>query len=95
MTWAANNEQNNARQTGFASRQAASIHSGSELVCCCMLLEISESGARLAVPSERSIPARFVLCLSQNGLVRRQCQVSWRAKDELGVIFEAQAHEEA
>jgi hypothetical protein len=54
----------------------------------CTLLDISDSGARLALPASTEVPDEFVLLLSANGKARRRCRVAWRGnRDQIGVQF--------
>jgi hypothetical protein len=71
--------------------------SGDALVCSragkalvgCHLLDVSDSGARLAMaPDELAIvPSEFILVLTKGASVHRHCRVVWRADKELGVRF--------
>jgi hypothetical protein len=52
----------------------------------CMVVDISDSGARLY--SEVDVPAAFTLAVSENGVnTRRDCRVVWRVGGEFGVEF--------
>jgi hypothetical protein len=53
----------------------------------CVLWDISDSGARLAAPRAKVLPAAFNLVLSKDGRSRRQCRVVWRNERQLGVQF--------
>jgi hypothetical protein len=54
----------------------------------CTLIDISESGARLVLPSGMEVPDEFVLLLSANGRARRRCRVAWRGnRRQIGVEF--------
>ncbi len=55
----------------------------------CVLVDISESGARLDVDAPNEVPDRFVLLLSKNGYPRRLCRTVWRTSNQVGVKFEA------
>jgi hypothetical protein len=52
----------------------------------CRVLDISETGARLAADPQ-PLPDRFVLLLSANGAVRRICDLVWQNNGEVGVRF--------
>jgi len=56
----------------------------------CSLFDISDSGARIQLDDTRSIPDRFILFLSRNGVARRACQVVWRNDRQLGVRIKRQ-----
>jgi hypothetical protein len=60
----------------------------------CVVLNISESGAKLKVIDNANIPDQFVLLFSKNGSPRRTCRVSWRTSDEIGVQFEKRTADE-
>ncbi len=53
----------------------------------CVVSDVSETGARLAVSNNASVPDNFVLMLSRNGAARRYCSVVWRRDAEIGVKF--------
>lgn len=53
----------------------------------CLVLDISASGARLEMKTPDAVPDSFVLLLSRDGLVRRQCVVAWRSEVAIGVEF--------
>ena len=55
--------------------------------CRCRVANVSSTGAKLAVETPDQVPDRFVLLLSQNGSVRRICDVKWRSKNAIGVGF--------
>ena len=55
-------------------------------VCDCQVLDLSGSGARLAVKPEGLIPDTFILRLRRTG-DRKCCSVVWRAGDQIGVEF--------
>jgi hypothetical protein len=53
----------------------------------CVLSDVSETGARIAVEDSKTVPDRFVLLLSGNGSARRPCNVVWREPHQVGVRF--------
>ena len=53
----------------------------------CSLVDISDSGARLAVRLPENHSSEFFLLLSSDGAVRRWCKVAWRSETEVGVFF--------
>ncbi len=53
----------------------------------CMMMDVSENGARLIVVNAHEMPDHFTLFLSKMG-ARRQCHVMWRRPRELGVQFD-------
>jgi hypothetical protein len=57
------------------------------VICRCLMLDISSSGAKLAMKDVSDVPDTFNLILSKKGGVRRQCEVAWRAEKTLGVRF--------
>jgi hypothetical protein len=57
------------------------------VVCECRMLNVSASGAKLALREPTDTPEEFVLMLSRNGAVQRRCKVVRRADKELGVKF--------
>jgi len=57
----------------------------------CRVLDVSQTGARLAVAQGTELPKDFILALSQQGTAARRCRVVWAEGDEVGVRFERQA----
>jgi hypothetical protein len=53
----------------------------------CRVIDISESGAKLALEEPGELPKDFVLMLSERGGPRRRCHVVWATGDQLGVAF--------
>jgi hypothetical protein len=66
---------------------SAIVVSAGKLVGPCVLLDVSETGARLTQLGQSDVPDRFVLMLTKDGTVRRDCEVAWRANNEIGVRF--------
>ena len=60
---------------------------GGAAVGPCVIRDISDAGAKLAINRVSQVPEEFVLLLSQNGGVSRQCRVVWRSEREVGVKF--------
>jgi len=54
----------------------------------CMVVDISDSGARLDVKNAEILPQRFSLILAGRGLAQRECKVVWRKPHQVGVHFE-------
>jgi hypothetical protein len=57
----------------------------------CKMKDVSSSGAKLEHDIQDEMPERFLLSLSRDGKVRRQCQVVWRKENEIGVRFAAKS----
>ncbi|MGH6769058.1 MAG: PilZ domain-containing protein [Xanthobacteraceae bacterium] len=53
----------------------------------CMLSDVSNSGAKIAVSDDHELPEEFILILSPGGGTRRNCRVVWREGGRLGVEF--------
>jgi hypothetical protein len=53
----------------------------------CVLLDVSEGGARLMLEKTGDLPEDFTLFLSERGAPRRQCHIAWRSPAEVGVNF--------
>jgi hypothetical protein len=54
----------------------------------CRVIDISASGAKLALKEPGELPKDFVLMLAERGGPKRRCQVVWAMDDEVGVAFE-------
>lgn len=61
---------------------------GNELPILCVIWDMSETGARLAVARPLlNLPPRFTLALDGEGKVQRQCEVVWTDTRHVGVKF--------
>lgn len=63
------------------------IGSAGSIIGRCIVVNIAATGAKLALQDSADVPDIFVLLLSKNGEVRRQCEVMWRTADSIGVQF--------
>ncbi len=81
------NTRNRRKHERVAFRYGAAILNDNAVICICSVLDISERGARIQIDREADIPATFRLSFSRNGQVHRLCQMMWREKNELGVLF--------
>ena len=79
---------NRRKHTRVALGYEAVIHSGNVLISRCSVLDISREGARLFLEKPvESVPAEFVLRLSRNGKIERDCHLVWREQNQIGVHF--------
>ena len=53
----------------------------------CLMLDVSASGAKLKRAASGLVPPQFVLILSRDGRLRRQCLVVWQSGVTMGVRF--------
>lgn len=53
----------------------------------CVILDVSERGARLRVADAATVPEEFVLALAPSCSARRTCVVAWRKAEQVGVLF--------
>jgi hypothetical protein len=53
----------------------------------CMLLDVSESGARLRIEPATKVTADFILVLSRDKRLNRRCRLIWRDAGVLGARF--------
>ena len=69
-------------------RHAAVVTGAREPPLRCVVWDISNSGARLAVARPiMTLPPRFVLQLDKDGRVQRKCEVVWTDASFVGVKF--------
>ncbi len=69
-------------------RAAEVVISRTEKPIPCIVFDISNGGARLAVGrSTRDLPDRFTLMLYKDGSVQRDCEVVWFDSKYVGVKF--------
>ena len=53
----------------------------------CTVIDVSESGARIMVPSPAFLPKEFWLVLTKDGLRRRHCRVVWYTEAQAGIKY--------
>jgi hypothetical protein len=75
------------RRTSLTHRAEIARLENGERIADCVVLDISESGARLGVLATGDIPQEFVLVISKPGKVLRRCKVMRSTATELGVAF--------
>ncbi len=68
-------------------RQPAAILNDGSILSECMVLDVSASGAKIEIKAPNEVPEQFILLLSRDGKVRRQCQVIRRSEADVGVQF--------
>ncbi len=70
-------------------RRAATLSFGEQRPTVkCVIWDISQGGARLAVAAPlRELPREFTLNLSADGNIRRNCEVVWMDRRFVGVKF--------
>jgi hypothetical protein len=54
----------------------------------CTIVDISEMGARLALPEPEQTPDEFNLLLTPSGNPSRRCRLVWRGAEHVGVEFD-------
>jgi hypothetical protein len=57
------------------------------ILTTCRILDISARGARLEMDALDTVPDDFILLLSRDGRLRRQCLTVWRSETAIGVEF--------
>ena len=58
----------------------------------CMIIDMSDSSARIALRSQIiALPNKFTLLLDKNGKVQRQCKIVWANPGNVGVRFEGRS----
>jgi hypothetical protein len=67
--------------------KALILNSAGSLVSHCTIVDVSSTGARLVLPQPAELPEAFLLVLSRNGDVRRQCELSWIKEKRAGIRF--------
>lgn len=54
----------------------------------CVVLDISEGGARIGVEAAKEMPEKFTVVFTPRGSPYRRCRVVWRADSQVGVAFD-------
>ena len=78
-------EQRKSRRHNVGYSAWVALESGPH---ACVLSDVSESGARIAIDDPAIVPDSFILLLASNGSARRRCEVVWREDHQLGVRFD-------
>ena len=55
----------------------------------CVLWDVSEGGARLAVARPEAVPDDLTIALDRNDTVGTACRVVWRSREQIGLEFTA------
>lgn len=82
--WRVNHRRKRRRVVYMGARIA--IKDRPELIDC-RIIDVSPGGARLDLPQDIEVPDHFVLILSHDMNLRRQCSVVWRSPPSVGVEF--------
>ena len=53
----------------------------------CIIIDMSETGAQLAVRPGTTVPDEFALLIGGRTDVQRKCRVMWRSNSRIGVQF--------
>jgi PilZ domain len=53
----------------------------------CRILDVSAHGAQLELKTTVTVPDKFTLLLSHDGGLRRECSVTWRSENAVGIEF--------
>lgn len=80
------------RESRKAYRRAVSLtamilNGDKSMVGLCTVLNMSSTGAMIESPLASGVPNEFILLLSKDGKVRRQCKISWRTETAIGAQF--------
>jgi hypothetical protein len=79
----------NARKSArhYVRQGARLIGADGAILGVCVMHDISATGACLGSKTPAALPDNFILLLSHDGRLRRQCAVVWRKENSLGVEF--------
>lgn len=53
----------------------------------CLLMDVSESGAKMVIDGRDDLPEHFTLLLAGEHGKRRRCQLVWQEDRHFGVVF--------
>jgi hypothetical protein len=67
-------------------RAAISVFTGPDSPIPCVVLDLSDTGARINLPGGEPLPEEFLLAIESKQIERR-CRIAWRSGDEIGVEF--------
>lgn len=70
-----------------ALKGAQIIFNDGASVIDCVVRDVSETGAKLKIPSPLGVPDTFTLSVQVDD-IRYKCRVAWRRATEIGVSFE-------
>lgn len=71
----------------FVQQGARLINLDGSVLAPCLMVDISEAGARLKVEEAIPLPQEFILLLSHDGRLHRMCSIIWRTRNIVGVKF--------
>ena len=88
MSYVAKPKNQRASARKELNKQAWIILNGGFAVRPCTVIDVSETGVRLAVNDPQSIPGKFTLrTLRNNAAAGRAVRVEWRRGSEIGAVF--------
>jgi hypothetical protein len=53
----------------------------------CIILDVSEHGARIEISQMIEVPESFYLILARTGSRKRLCRIAWRTDDQIGICY--------
>lgn len=53
----------------------------------CIILDVSEHGARIELASPAGLPNDIYLFITMDGSRRRRCRIAWRSETQIGVGY--------
>lgn len=62
------------------------IGKGRPLILC-MINDLSDTGARITIPSAQNLPKEFILLFTPQRGVGRRCRLIWQAGHDIGCKF--------
>jgi hypothetical protein len=72
------------------SSPGAVFGTNGKLIVECRLRDVSVSGVQFVLEQEADIPKTFLLAMSRDGKVRRQCTLIWQFSIMVGAKFRAE-----
>jgi hypothetical protein len=79
--------QENRKNVRLVVQHGARIALADGTLTPCRMFDLSATGACLQLNAAEAMPENFILLLSHDGKLRRQCAVVWRSKKQIGVEF--------
>jgi hypothetical protein len=78
---------NRRRSARRAANQAAWIERVSTILERCVVINVSDSGARLTIRDVYDLPESFALHMTRTSNAGRLCRIVWRRDHDVGVEF--------
>jgi hypothetical protein len=81
-------QDNNRVQVRRPLHIQAKVMAGNAPLRDCVVVDMSETGAKLLIAAPQEAPEEFTVVFTPCGAPYRRCRVVWRSDTQMGVVFD-------